>query len=394
MKYKELLERYKNGLASEEEKLIIEQDIEKYEAIEQYLSDAMDDEFTDLTELPKVEKNTEETIKLKKSVNKRLHKVVYTSVTSVIALLLVVFFIISPLVDSLYYNPSKVSVGEFDKDIDFDVNVVTELNMPGFTVGNVYVVKQGFGNYEINYSYRNIFTEEYYKANSIIKRGEIYTFNNEIFKKYFMFWDVQSPNREQKYIDEHKERVINHMKLLNPVSYISVAISFENDLNMEELNNLELKYPDIEFIWAGMRTDSHNNETMDLIGIQLLSNNRIHLDDGVEEKYRAFSILKWLTNPVGSGNSSLPLVAQAYELHYKSLLQYVIDRKDEVDIFERRPWKNEFYKSALTYAEEYGVKTYGVLVFAEAQDLIELIENEQIKLVEFNQALVSKKYIQ
>ncbi|MDD2494302.1 MAG: anti sigma factor C-terminal domain-containing protein [Tissierellia bacterium] len=90
----------------------------------------------------------------------------------------------------------------------------------------------------------------------------------------------------------------------------------------------------------------------------------------------------------------MPLVAQAYELHYKSLLQYVLDREEEVNTIERIPWKNEFYQSALNYAEEHGVKTYGVLVFAEAKNLVELIENEQIKLVEFNQALVSRRNIQ
>ena len=82
MKYKELLEKYKNGLATEEEKQIIEQEIEKYEAIEEYLSDIIDNDYADLTELPMIEKNTSETINIKKSVNKRLRKVVLSSVAS------------------------------------------------------------------------------------------------------------------------------------------------------------------------------------------------------------------------------------------------------------------------------------------------------------------------
>lgn len=394
MKYKELLERYKNGSASEEEKLIIEQDMEKYEAIEEYLSDIMDEDFADLTELPEVEKNTDETIKLKKSVNKRLNKVVLTSVALMLSLVFIVFFIISPLVDSLYYNPSQVSVGKYDKDIDFDMKAIKELNMPGYTVGGVYVERKGFGAYEISYRYRNIFTDEDYRVSSKIKRGEIYATNQDSYDSIFMFWDIQRPNREKKYTDEKKERVLNHVKQLNPVSYVSAGITFENDLTMEELDNLESKYPEIQFMWAGIRTDLPDKEVMGLIGIQLLSSNEVHPDDGVEEKYRAFSLLKWLVNPVGSGNSVKPLKAQAYELHYKSLLQYVIDRKEAVDVIERRPWKNEFYQTALNYAEEHGVKTYGVLLFAEAKDLVKLIENEQIKLVEFNQALVSKRNIQ
>lgn len=394
MKYKELLERYKDGLVSEEEKLIIEQDIEKYEAIEEYLSNIIDDEFMDLTELPSIEINTDETLKIKKSVNKRLRKVVFASVATVIALLFLVFFIISPFVDSLFYNPAKVSAGLLDQDIDFDINVITELNMPGYTTGDVFVDRLGFGTYEIGYSYRNTFLDDNYKVNSIIKRGEIFSTYKDSYENNNMFWDVLQPNREQKFIDKHKERVINHVKQLNPVSYVSAGITFEKDLTMEELFNLESKYSNVEFIWAGIRTDSPDKEIKTLIGIQLLSSNGVYLDDGVEEKYRAFSILKWLVNPVGSGNSSLPLEAQAYELHYRSLLQYVIDREEAVNVIERKPWKYEFYQSALKYAEDHGIKTYGVLVYAESQDLIKLVENEQIKLVEFNQAMVSKRNIQ
>ena len=193
MKYKDLLERYKNGLASEEEKNIIEQDIEKYEAIEEYLLENLDDEFAELTELNKGEINTDEAIKLKKSVNKRLNKVVFTSLGLMIGFLLIVFFLISPLIDSLYYNPSRMSVGEIDKDISFDMNVITELNMPGYKSSGVHVERKGFGTYEIDYSYRNLFTNEAYKVNSKIKRGKIYPLYYDNFQIDSMFSDVKYP---------------------------------------------------------------------------------------------------------------------------------------------------------------------------------------------------------
>lgn len=393
MKYKDLLEKYKEGLVSEEEKLIVEQDIEKYEAIEEYLSDIMDDEFVDLTELTNMGKNTDETLKLKKSVNKRLRKVVFSSVATVLALLFAVFFIISPFIDNLYYNPSKISVGKTDKDIDFDLKAITELNMPGYTVSTTHVERQRFGTYDIDYFYRNTFNNNDYNVSSKIKRGEIYSTKKDIYDSNFIFIDVQIPNRERKYIDEQKDEVLNHIKQLNPVSYVSVALTFEDDLTMEELYNLESKYSNVRFIWTGIRVDSPDTKTKDSIGIQL-NGDGVHLDDDIEEKYKAFTILKWLVDPVGSGNSDKPLKAQAYELHYKSLLQYVIDRKEAVNVIERRPWKSEFYQSALKYAKNYGVKTYGVLVYAEAKDLIELVENEQVKLLEFNEAMVSRKNIQ
>lgn len=53
----------------------------------------------------------------------------------------------------------------------------------------------------------------------------------------------------------------------------------------------------------------------------------------------------------------------------------------------------EYYQSALGYVEENGVKTFGLLVYANAENIIELIENEKIKTVELDQVMASKRYI-
>lgn len=396
MKYKELLEKYKNGLASEEEKQIIEQEIEKYEAIEEYLSDNIDDELNILTALPE-SKNNEETIKLKKSVNSRLRKIVFMSVSIVIALVIGIFFLLSPLVDSFYYNPLKVTVGEIEKDINLDLYAITELNMPGFAFSYAHVEKLGFGKYEISYSLRKIFTDEHSGVTSVIKRGREFSKRKEsnfYTKQHMLMTPLEFYTINPEGFEEQKQRVINHINLLNPVSYVSAGLSFEKDLTMEELYELEIKYPNIKFIWAGIRTSPSGAEIRDIIGIQLINSNNVTIfDELVEDKYPAFQIWECLVNPVGSGKSNKPIEAQSYEFHYKSLLKYLIDRKDAVTALEVRPYKYNFYKSSLSYAEENGVKTYGVIVNSEAQDLIKLIENEELKLVEINQVLASKGYI-
>ena len=112
MKFKELMDRYEKGIASEEEKKLIEEEIEKYETIEEYIAKSLDMDFM---ELEKSNKQKEESVKLKKSVHSRLRKVVMTSVALVLIISLGIFFILSPIIDSLYYNPAKVSVGEIGR---------------------------------------------------------------------------------------------------------------------------------------------------------------------------------------------------------------------------------------------------------------------------------------
>jgi len=103
MNFKELIERYKEGIATEEEIKIIEKEIEKYEAIEDYLADNMDMDFISTND---IDKDKDEAEILQRNVNKRLRKVVISSVSIVLAILFSIFYIISPIVDSMYYNIS------------------------------------------------------------------------------------------------------------------------------------------------------------------------------------------------------------------------------------------------------------------------------------------------
>ena len=395
MNYKELIERYKKGLVSEEEKLIIEQEIERYEAIEEYISDKIDMDLDDLTLSLSNDKHKEETENLSKSVSRRLRKVVITSVGIVIALVIGIFFILSPIIDNLYYNPAKVSVGSENSDINFDLYAFSELNIPGYSIAsNVNIEKLGFGEYDISFFRRNLFTQEVDYVTNKIKRGiKINDHAGIIWHKGSNFMSVRHPSgMSQEHISRQKSRVMNHIMQLNPVSYVSANLTFEKDLTMEELRALELNYPEIEFIWAGIRIPK-NTIRNDLIGIHLISSNSLVLTDKrVAEKYPAIHVMEWLVNPIGYESGEISLEAKAYELHYKSLLQYMIDREEATEVIDYSG-KLPYYKSALEYAEENGVKTYGTLVYSNAVDLIELVENESIKTIELNEVMASKKYI-
>lgn len=396
MDYKELLDRYKKGQVSEEEKQLIEKELEKLEAFEEYISEAFDEEFNDIEDIAKLEIHDEETLKLKKSVNKRLRKVIFSSVAIVFSLLITMFFILSPLVDSLYYNPSKYTVGQSDQDISFDLLAISELNMPGLSPSTVLVNKQGFGVYDVIYSYRNVFTDEFYNINQKIVRGRIESFKKDPILNRSIFLDIRYWDVDETYLKEKKQNIINHLEKLNPVTYLSMEIIFQDDLTMKELYNLELKYPEIEFEWAGIRTDYPDKKIEEVLGIQLKNSKSgtvlLGNEKYIRTKYPAFFILGWLVNPVGFEKDS-PLESQAYKHHYINLLEYVIDREDAVNVFEHRGSKYEFYKSALEYAKMQGVKTYGVLLYAEVEDLLNMIDNEEIKGLEFKKALVSKQYI-
>jgi hypothetical protein len=86
-------------------------------------------------------------------------------------------------------------------------------------------------------------------------------------------------------------------------------------------------------------------------------------------------------------------MTKAYTNHYISLLKYVNDRPKAVKALDLYQPKMQRYTDALNYAKKNGVKTYGVLVYAEAGDLLEFINNEKIKTIEIDNVLASKRYI-
>ena len=99
-----------------------------------------------------------------------------TSVMIITACLLSIVFIFSPLVDSFYYNPTKVSVGSREDDINFDLAALIELTQPGYALaGLAETDKLGFGRYD-SYFYRtNLLTQETAEITMRIKRNKNYS---------------------------------------------------------------------------------------------------------------------------------------------------------------------------------------------------------------------------
>src|SRR5690625_7532771 len=85
MNFKEILKRYKAGEATDEERQYIEQELEKYESMEEYFSDDIPDQLFDEEKSDEVlESSEDEAADIQKVVNRRLRKVVLTSVLIVI----------------------------------------------------------------------------------------------------------------------------------------------------------------------------------------------------------------------------------------------------------------------------------------------------------------------
>lgn len=400
MNFKELLARYKDGTATEQEKAIVEKELEKYASIEDYYAEQLPDDFMNSEEIDEESTNEKfETENIKKMVNRRLRKVVLVSVLIVILLYVGIFYGLSNIVDQFYFDPTEVTQSEeedfYETDFSFDMDAYISLNMPGYVNSSfTFQESKGFGTYETGYYLKNLFTQNDTLHFVDVKRGRPENFHEGIFDRIPRFSiregfdDVYSPlpdDASEQTVDvmeiskqKINNKTLKHIEELNDLSYVSMTIAFDEDLTMGELYQLIEEYPELDFKWAGVRTTEpgkrwRDDQPMHLIGFVPDTNaepsSNIQPDP---EKYPLFSLNHVWLDAHGAPKEFLP---EAYETHFTSRLSWLKDREAFVETFDYYAEKTEFYADSLDYIEENGVNTYGVLVYGTAEAFSESIEN-------------------
>ena len=68
---------------------------------------------------------------------------------------------------------------------------------------------------------------------------------------------TKSVDIKEEFKQRFNSKTIEYMEELNDLSYVSMTIAFEEDLNMSELYQLTEEHPELDFKWAGVRTVEH-----------------------------------------------------------------------------------------------------------------------------------------
>ncbi|MEW9095492.1 MAG: anti sigma factor C-terminal domain-containing protein [Clostridiaceae bacterium] len=394
MSFKDLLDKYDHGNPSEEEIKLIEEELDKYKSIQNYLSEGHDVDF----EKDNVQANVNNEITiLEKTANNKLRKTILSTISIAFLILFTVYYVASSVVSSFYYNPSQKTVGQYDEDLYFDLKALTELNSPGYTITTAPSKNLGFGAYDISFHRTNLFNDEKRDVNAKIKRniliGNLQDFPNDHDLGFMeiMYSDMfKSDPVETK--NEKKNEVINYIKKLNPLSYISANVIFKEDLSIEEFTKLKEKYYDtVKFKWAGVRTISKGERIYSLSGFNPnYFDGSIANDSPDKDKYPYLQLFDYISEHMGTIEDGF--MEEGYTKHFISLLRYANDRHKSVKVLEsdHGGTKREYYKNALNYVEKNGINIYGFLIYGEAKDLLEFINNEKITTIEINGVLPSK----
>ena len=385
MKFEEKLEKYQLGLLNDDEKAKLEDEIEKYKAIEVYLMNEepidtanisisnkdIADKNETTNNVEKVDAEVQFNKKIQRNVNKR-----FVKMSAVISLVLIFFYIatmyvLPNVVDLFYYIPQHHSDDAPYEDIYYDLKAVTYLTEPGYESGFVSVEKLGYGKYKLLVFYKNLFTyedvlgEEYIIKNMRLgsRSKNFYGFDMAISQ----FYENNTEFAKERYMFGDKAENLAYLGKLSPVAYVATYVTFTEDISLNQLEDFQKNYPKLEFSWVNVKTYDESDPDKPYLGFSPNVNssygNKVLFD-----KFPYFQLNDWHYDQSAFKQSYSWSVG--YTEHFKALLGYVADRGSKIDqIYMQNHLTSSQAKEALEYVNTNGMSLQGMLIYGEAENL-------------------------
>lgn len=365
MTFKELLEKYKNGMATPEEREQVEREMEKYEALTDYM----------LEEEPAAEERAEEPSEELKKIRKNLKK---RNVLIVVLAVMIACGAVGaaarfePVISkAVWYDPTEDGMQKFAYDIDGHIAVLTELTMPEVQMEQVIIKEKGQGEYDLSIPRWDYSKGEQDYTYGTVKRNEI-TMRQDFYKECIM--NIFTRGSFGYRVEPEPEGVIKDVAtakaaLAELPEYICMEayISLKRDWSMEELetfrNAMDTKTGGMG--WVGVRTAQEGEQLLPYLGFQATGSGLIY--DDLEKAYPYYEIGEHDEEP-------LPKVWQE---HFKALLRYYMEHIDFYNMMDRN--NQHAVENAAEYVEENGVNTYGFVYYGTPQDLLKVMNYADVE---------------
>ena len=360
MSFKEIFERYRNNTASDEELALVEEELEKYKLITEYLDEDWDVTPVMLTD----EAPLQDMKKIRKNMRKRNALIVTTSIVLCMVIFLTSWLIVIPTMERHYWNPEHNNTGvAYSTDLEAMLAVYAELVTPDTGIGKVTSSKTGFATYDLNIQYWqykvNGNDRLYTKAN--IVKGEL-----ELPAGFLNTVPVNIFTRgTYPYITENLHYTSSY-KLLELPEYVTItaAVSFKEDMSMEELIQFEDSLLDGYINWVGIRNSAVDVQLVPLCGF--MPNQSGYVRDELNTTYPCLEI------------KGLERTADNFEEHFKSMLRFMDDQYNLGTCLELSGKSNDksYYREVLEYVEANGIYSYGCYVTATPETFAQILSKK------------------
>lgn len=395
MTYKELLNLYKKGQLDEEKKKAVKADIERQEAISEFLFE--NDEIPELTDASlEAEIVTDDSgfdekrfqKMIKKSIRKAFIKLGVAVGVIVLALVLVANTALPSIVDSMYYNPAKVigtsESGATTVQLDVDTMVYTELFTPGYYRSHTFVNSKGFGKYDIQIFQNITLNGQFKTVYGTIDKGKLNLFDDTMFKlpaqNAFFFEGVESlSGLSGTGAAGSTEDALRKLNELDESDHYIAYVTFDKVMTYDELVAWSDKsniIPDWCAVCEAQEGGVYDYNAYKIMGFNYLGNaGNISYD---KEKYPYMSFFDVIDSVEEYRFNKAS--AEVMETHMISMLRYMLDNKEFRDMVGCITSDGNLLSLAENI-EEHGLNIYGFAITAQKDKLIEISQNENVHYI-------------
>ena len=162
--------------------------------------------------------------------------------------------------------------------------------------------------------------------------------------------DYKSEDRAREIFDD-----------LKPTTKVKVAISFKNNITLKELCDYMKKYDKVGFFYAPVKISEVGYQGYTGITLGRSGYGMTNFYD--KEKYPYLDLLQY---------DGVDIPPEIYEEHFMTLLNYMNDQKK----FNKVIRSYFDYESIISYVEQYGIYSYGVVVKGTVEEVKKLMEDE------------------
>ena len=420
MTYRQILEEYKKHALPEEKQKEVAADIEKHEAISDYLYE--ESEIPDINEaFSESNKNTDGcngsvyesgsagsitdsaqraedfTAVVNRSIRKAFIKLGITVFAAAAALLLFIQFILPGIVDKFYYDPTERVSQPTDSFIENrmskDIDVYTELLMPETHRTDVTAESTGYGKYNISIHQNISYTGFFSTATGEITRGKLRLFNEDILRKPtgnafgwsqiyadFKNGDSQTTSLPELYNitdermkDDGEEGEIMHGAAGSPERSLETIKGLRDDTQYFAYVTFErmLDFSRVAKIIAPDNKDDDFIVTGPWLAVDTYP--RSNMPDG--SSYAYLTTFPKIGFIVQNQDDTLENEELQQE-HFTDLLDYMADQKDFLKMFDEDP---QTFSDASELIKKNGLHIYGMGCTASKATMLKLMESDDVR---------------
>lgn len=393
MKYSELIELYKTGKLPEETRQQVEQDIERQQAISEYLFDTEEipdlDEFTSNHIGESTDESDSEDVKFIRIVRKSIHKAFIKMGVIVgavlLAIVLFVIFALPRIVNLFYYDPTKLVKSEDAESIKFelDMAVYTELNLPGKYRDYVIADSEGYGEYIFNIINYAPYTEADKNVAGKIERNKLVMYEPDLL-------NAPAANVFEREIPGVEDNIVSNFELNGAAGSVENAfaelenlkenetyltfITLNDVVSYTEFVEISEKMPENFYpIWCAICMENENGYYI---------NRNIGFNFAVTCRNLAFDKEKYPNLTRFELRTTVPIDEIPSEsdttTHVVSMLRYMADQDD---FWKLMGGNGDKYSEIADNVEQNGLNIYGYVAVADKAAIMEWSKNDSVAYI-------------